>query len=901
MPDQALRYDVFLSHNSADKAAVEDIARRLIAAGLQPFLDKWHLIPGAPWQEALENALTESASVAVFVGPSGISPWHNEEIRAAIDEAVRTRDDYRVIPVLLPGADETVVARFLARRTWVDFRAGIDDTEAFQRLAAGIQGQAIDIGPYRLPDEPVPYRGLLPFEAEHARFFFGRDVDIARLMEKLGRQPFVAVVGASGSGKSSLVKAGLLPNLKANALPDSRRWHILTMTPGGQPLRSLASQLATFVPPADRPDATDKLTSRLAERPDGLRTILNAFLADRPHPVLLFIDQFEELFTLCADGPERCRMAAEQFIATLSDAVERGDGQIRIILTLRADFLDRCLAYPALRKLLEDRQLLLGPLARPDLRDAVVRPAQQVGALLEKGLVNTILADVGDEPGNLPLLQHALHELWLARRGPWLTLDAYEARGGVAGALGRRAQATYDALTQEQQTLARSILLRLATLGEGVSDTRRRADRAELYPVGTDPAQVDVVIQALSGQDARLLVADENSVDLAHEALIQGWSALHDWLEENREALRTHRRLTEAANEWKHSRDESYLYRGARLAEAEEWAAAQGLEMNDLEAAFLQASLALRNHEAIERETIRERELEQARKLTETERLRVVDREKAATNLRRRLIAALVAVGVAVIAFGVAAWFGTDANRQRNNAETALATTTVAQGQAELEAENALTAQAAAESQARRAQAGELAVHAQVELANKTDTSGSLALILAREAVLTTWAIDTIVTISADAALRAAVDAAPPYRMTLPRQHHIGRIRSVAYSPDGLLIVTAGDDKTARIWDATTGQELRRIAGHAGIVWSAAWSPDGQQIITASEDETARIWDASTGQELHRLCCHIFGVWSAAYSPDGRQIITAGGDQDASIWDAVTGQKLYELSLDFAR
>ncbi len=277
MPDQAPRYEVFLSHNSADKAAVEDIARRLIAAGLQPFLDQWHLIPGQPWMESVENALADSASVAIFVGPSGISPWHNEEMRAALDEAVRTRDDYRVIPVLLPGADETAVARFLARRTWVDFRAGLDDTEAFQRLVAGIQGQAIDIGQYRLPDEPAPYRGLLPFEAEHARFFFGRDADIARLIEKLGRQSFVAVVGASGSGKSSLVKAGLLPRLKANALTDSGRWHVLTMTPGSQPLPRVGRSACHLRAPA-RPAGRGRQTGqppgradrRLAHNPDRL-------------------------------------------------------------------------------------------------------------------------------------------------------------------------------------------------------------------------------------------------------------------------------------------------------------------------------------------------------------------------------------------------------------------------------------------------------------------------------------------------------------------------------------------------------------------------------------------------------------------------------------------------------
>ena len=180
------RYDVFLSHNSLDKPFVEQIAQRLIEeAKLQPFLDKWHLIPGTSWMEALEEALEQSASVAVFIGPSGVSPWHNEEMRSAIDRAVRTRDEYRVIPVLLPDASATDVAGFLARRTWVDFRHGLDDESAFARFVAGIKGEAVEGGAFTLPEKPAPYRGLLPFEANDARFFFGREADKKRVLEKL--------------------------------------------------------------------------------------------------------------------------------------------------------------------------------------------------------------------------------------------------------------------------------------------------------------------------------------------------------------------------------------------------------------------------------------------------------------------------------------------------------------------------------------------------------------------------------------------------------------------------------------------------------------------------------------------------------------------------------------------
>lgn len=617
MPAPATRYDVFLSHNNADKAAVEEMARRLKQAGLRPWLDVWNLIPGAPWQEGIEEALSASTSVAVFVGPSGISPWHNEEMRDALDRAVRSRDDYRVIPVLLPGADEGSIGRFLTRRVWVDFRSGLDDEGAFGRLVAGIKGQAIEVGSYELPDEPAPYRGLLPFDQQHARFFFGRDADRQRLLERLAQHPFVAVVGASGSGKSSLVKAGLLSALDQNALPDSSQWRVLPFTPGPQPLLTLAGQLTTFLSIADRPRALDELVARLAERNDALRTTLLAYTADQQTPVLLIVDQFEEVFTLCQEGPERCRAQIEQFIANLADTVHKGNGRIRVLLTLRADFLDRCLAYPKLRELLEDRQLLLGPLDAAGLREAIVRPAGVVGALLEKGLVEILLRDVGSEPGMLPLLQQALYELWLRRRGPWLTLEAYQASGGVLGALQKRADNTYQALTQLQQEIARSIFLRLTALGEGAVDTRRRVHREELYPAGTDRSTVDTVLQALSSSQARLIVADESTAEVAHEALIQRWALLGRWLEENRHSLRVHRRLTEAAGEWEQNRgDESYLYQGSRLMEAQEWASAHSSEMNQGEQGFLAASLELRRREEVKKEAERQTRQRRARVLT---------------------------------------------------------------------------------------------------------------------------------------------------------------------------------------------------------------------------------------------------------------------------------------------
>ncbi len=589
------RYHVFLSYHEQDETAARLIAERLRAEhGIEPWLRAWSAIPGRLTQAEQERGLAESTACAVLIGAAGVRQWQQLEVYAAIRQRVESEGgNFPVIPVFLPECPgEAQEAMPAMLRLFEPVRlTTLDDQPGLARLAAGVRGEPVLSASITLPDEPAPYRGLLPFEAEHARFFFGRDDDARRLVEKLGQQRFVAVVGASGSGKSSLVMAGMLPKLAKNVLPDSATWRVLAMTPGREPLRSLANQLATLAPTTvDRVQTADALSERLLARRDGLRTALDAYLADDPRAVLLFVDQFEELFTQCAEGPERCRAQAEQFVANLADAVQLG-GWIRVLITLRADFLDRCLAFPELRRLLEDRQVLLGPMDEPALREAIMRPAQEVGALFEKGLVRVILRDVGDEPGQLPLLEHALHELWLARRGPWLTLDAYEISGGVQGALNRRAQSTYDGLDEEQQRIARNIFLRLTALGEGVADTRRRARREELYTVGAAREDVDAVLQALAGSEARLLVIDKEGVQMTHEALIQGWDTLRRWLEEDRTNHVLRQRLRQLAREWQEAEyDTGILLRGVRLEQTLAWDTAHPDEMTEVEQSFLHAS-----------------------------------------------------------------------------------------------------------------------------------------------------------------------------------------------------------------------------------------------------------------------------------------------------------------------
>ncbi|MCP4284684.1 MAG: TIR domain-containing protein [Gammaproteobacteria bacterium] len=922
------KFDVFLSYNRDDKDAVNILHDRLRQQGINPFLDNWNLIPGDPRQEGLEQALASSVTVAVFVGPSGIQQWNNAQMRVAIENAVRTRDEYRVIPVLLPEASEDSMDGFLGLRVWVDFRPGLDDTEAIERLVAGIKGEVIVGGAYTLPDEPTPYRGLLRFEEEQSRFFFGREQDCRELVEKLNHNNFVAIVGASGSGKSSLVRAGLIPVLKKGGLPDSRHWRYLICTPGRQPVGNLAIELTKLAKPPYRPKLLEELPDFLATSTDRLHKAALSLLGQNDRSLLLVVDQFEELFTMCPPkeiGEDTCRNQAEHFVATLADAAQHSDGRIRVVIVLRGDFMDRCLSIATLRDLLQNRQLLLGPLSKASLREAIARPAKEVGAYFEKELVSTILRDVSTQPGALPLLQHVLYELWRAREGPWLTYQAYRTSGGVSGALQRRAQATYNALTPKQQEIARNIFLRLTTLGEGVSDTRRQVDRSELSLTGVAPNQVETVLQILSGPNARLVVVDKQSkVEVTHEALIQQWDTLQSWLEADRQALRLHRHLTQTAQEWARLEHESgELYRGGRLAQAEEWAQSHGNALNDLEQEFLETSIAERERVAQEREAQHQRELETAQKLAkeaearrqaEAERAqeaeaRADEQQSAASSLRRLATWLAVAGGTAILLAILAGWFGVLSSR---NADRAIASESTVQAMLD----EALTSRSV-----------NLAALANSNL-NKDP---ELSILLAIEAITPTY------TTMAEDALRRALHAS---RAGLTLTDHKAPLNSVAYSPnevhlasadndgvvkiwvalsgqvvqswsahaapirsinfnqDGTLLATAGDDQTAIVWDSTSGQSLLRLSGHTGPINSVAFSPDGKQLATASSDMTARLWDLTAGPDQAPLVLgdHSDEVNDLAFSPDGTRVATVSSDKQVRVWNITTGELLLTLS-----
>jgi formylglycine-generating enzyme required for sulfatase activity len=425
-----------------------------------------------------------------------------------------------------------------------------------------------------------PYMGLRYFDTSDVDLFYGREALTRELLERVQKESFLAIVGASGSGKSSVARAGLIPLWKQ----ENERLVIHIITPTARPLENLAACLTRE---SESVTATSTLMDDLMKDTRSLRLYVKKALGETK--LLLLVDQFEETFTLCKDGAER-----KAFIENLLSLAE-ADGTERVIITLRADFYHHCAEYEGLRSALKTHQEYIGAMTADELRQAITTPAETNGWDFQPGLVDLILSDVGAEPGALPLLSHALLETWKRRQGRTLTLQGYHEAGGVKKAITQTAESVYDKLTPAEQTIARGIFLRLTELGEGVQDTRRRVKMDELGQAKEQDA-VTKVLKTLT--DARLVTTEEDSAEVAHEALIREWGTLRKWLDEDRESLRTHRHLTESAGEWqRRGKEASELYRGARLKQLQDWVKEHGDALSPLEREFVKASQNVKKRE----------------------------------------------------------------------------------------------------------------------------------------------------------------------------------------------------------------------------------------------------------------------------------------------------------------
>jgi WD40 repeat protein/DNA-binding SARP family transcriptional activator len=429
-----------------------------------------------------------------------------------------------------------------------------------------------------------PYRGLESFERADAADFHGRDLAIAEMVALLEREPLLLVVGPSGVGKSSVVNAGVVPSLAGGAIAGSDRWLVTAMAPGRNPFDQLAAVLG-HVANVAVPDIASELTTAST----ALADIVGRLVPDNT-PVVIVIDQLEELFTHTVDETER-----RAFLQMLVEHAARPVTDVRIVATLRADFFDRPLSYPGFGDAVRGRTFALGAMSPEDIADAVRLPAAAVGVQVEPALVERIATESTQQPGALPLVQHTMAELFEERETNVITLAAFDEMGGLAGSVGRRAEAIFAALDERARDDTRRVFIRLVTVSDNHDDTRRRVRRTELERLGIGSDDLDKVLTEFGRH--RLLTFDRDSttrtptVELAHEALISEWDRYRHWIDDAREDLLTQRRVETAAHDWVDAgSDASFLYTGGRLELTEAWAGSSAVTLSDAEQRFLHAS-----------------------------------------------------------------------------------------------------------------------------------------------------------------------------------------------------------------------------------------------------------------------------------------------------------------------
>jgi WD40 repeat protein len=932
---------IFLSHSGADTQAARELAEILRRNGLHVWFDKDNLQPGEPWMAALEENIRRASAMLVYVGRLGVQSWVDRELRLGLVRNTQDPNAFRLIPVLGEGAEPSSLPPFLAQHQWADLRNPQNAPQQIERLlqvlATSSEQRAISSQYWTTHS---PFRGLQEFKPEDAWLFFGRDGDTQELLFRLGRAPVLAVVGNSGSGKSSLIRAGLLPALKRgrffykNQFVES--WQIAMLRPSQAPFDYIADvlpgQLAPHLSATEREQLIAHLRMTLPQNPDALRNAIASLKDSNNENVhtLLVVDQFEELFTLIAD-----RNLHAKYVELLMAASRRPG--VHLVLSLRADFYSHCLEHKELSQSLEANQYNVPRIEPAQLHETIEKRLALAAARTEAGLIAALLTDVGSEPGDLALLEHALDQLW-STRGPdnTLTNQAYMDMGRLRGALGRHADQVCRQLSSpNEQLLVQRIFLELVQLGEGAQDTRRRVPKNALLRLGPSEHMEQLLDHLAS---SRLIQTGgeggENFAEVSHETLIREWPSLRQWLAESREDLRLERRLLASAEEWeKLNRDQGALLQGVRLTRAEDWLQ-EHPEAGDLLCEFIQASGAAR--------------AEAARKERETQ-----ERTRRSAIRFRWLSYSLAVFLLAIGALAVIAW------REKRNAEVALARSAVQDG-IKLFGEGRPDQAAAYFAQALRIAPDSIAATSWLSdlLVNQEwwlprailrhpggifsaafSANGRRVVTTSTDGTARVWDVETgkmvgtplqhqktvrsakfnadsrrIVTASFDGTARVwdvetgrAVSASLQHAVVpelvlkmepgkpLTVQKTVQRpeeVYSAEFSADGRRVVTASEDGTARVWDVETGRPVGMPLQHRKAVESAEFSADGQRVVTASFDETARVWDVETSKPVGTPLQHQGPVWSAAFSPDGRRVVTASYDQTARVWDVETSKPI---------
>jgi WD40 repeat protein/DNA-binding SARP family transcriptional activator len=769
-----------------------------------------------------------------------------EQVDQVAGQAALSRSQLRVVQASL--ADKVIGVREL--REHAQQMARLTNEE-------GPQDEALD-------DRPTaavcPYKGLARFEPSDAEFFFGRERLAAELVARLVGVGLVGVIGPSGSGKSSLIRAGLLPALRDGVLPGSDRWEQVIVRPGEHPLGELARALGDQ-------DQGHGVLLRAAEhcvRADGR--------------LLLVVDQFEEVFTACQDQQEQVSFLDELLAA---GTAEQG---AMVVLGIRADYYGRCAEHSGLAERLAGSQVLVGPMDAEEVRRAIELPAHRAGLRVEAGLSKAMVADVAGEPGGLPLLSTALLECWERRQGRTLTLAGYRERGGVHGAVARLAERAYLALDPDEQAAARRLLLRLAGPGEGAAVTRRSVALAELEPERDQPTAR--ALEVLTAR--RLLTVSEATVEVAHEALLREWPRLRGWLEEDVQGRALHRHLTQAAGAWAAAgRDAGELYRGARLTGALDWAATHGADLNQLEREFLDASRAAA-----------EREVADARRRAE--------REARTSRRLRGLLTGLAAVlALALVAGGLALALRGRAEHQ----------TLVAQRQTLVAESRRLGYQALLEDELDRSL---LLARQAVALDDSVDTRSALLTTLLRSPQAL-WMRRgdgnqlQNVTLSADGRTLAATDNVVGTYLwdTRTGRRLTGLDGSVlAFSQDGHLLATGGYTKAGgspgaaggyttdlRLWDVAPRRIVKvlPLPSEREVVVDATFSPDGRIVAVGTVRGSLIFWDVASGAPLGPVLRYSHEQalsGNLAFAPDGATLYTSAQGGTTIVWDVARRRRV---------